>query len=120
MTLVLHCLINHREKHTSDSHPVVDDHASTDDCASAVHTTRHQRHLQQTRQLVLILNARLGMHNTALIAQRHITTREHIIRNCLPEHLDAQRICYYLLRLALDIRVYKGDMVVATYYVAER
>jgi hypothetical protein len=37
----------------------------------------------------------------------------------LPEHLHAQRICYYLLCLALNVGVYEGDVVVATYYIAE-
>jgi len=59
------------------------------------------------------------MHNTALIAQRHIAARKHIIRDRLPEHLNAQRVCYYLFCLALNVRVYECDVVVATYYVAE-
>jgi len=108
-----------RPKHTSNSHPVVDDHSRANDRAPTIHTARNKRNLQQTRQLVLVLNARLRMHNTALIAQRHITAREHIICDRLPEDLDAQRVCYYLFRFALNVRVYECDVVVATYYVAE-
>jgi hypothetical protein len=37
----------------------------------------------------------------------------------LPEDLHAQRICYYLLCLAFNVWMYEGDVVVATYYVAE-
>jgi hypothetical protein len=37
----------------------------------------------------------------------------------LPKHLDAQYVRYYLFRLSLDIWVYEGDVVVATYYVSE-
>ena len=54
------------------------------------------------------------MHDTALIAKRHIRARENVIRNRLPENLNAQHICYYLLRLTLDIRMYESYMVVAT------
>jgi hypothetical protein len=113
-------IIRTASQHTCHSHPVVDHHARTHDRTTAIHTARHKRHLQQTRQLVLILNARLGMHNTTLITQRHVASRQHIIRNRLPEDLDAQRIRYYLLRLALDVRVYERDVVVAAYYVSER
>jgi hypothetical protein len=104
----------------SHRHPVIDYHARAYNRASTIHTTGHKRDLQQTRKLVLVLDARLGMHNAALVAQRHVAAREHIIRNRLPEDLDAQRVCYYLLRLALNVRVYEGHVVVATYHVAER
>ena len=74
--------------HTSDSHPVVDDHARTHDRATAVYTTSHKRHLEQTRQLVLILDACLWVHNTTLIAESHVATSEHVVRDSLPENLD--------------------------------
>ena len=57
------------------------------------------------------------MHNTALIAQRHIRARQHIIRDGLPKNFHTEHICYYLLGLALDIGVYEGDMVVTAYHV---
>jgi len=60
------------------------------------------------------------MHYAPLITQRHIATRQHIIRNRLPEHLDAQRVRYYLLRLALNVGVHERHVVVAAYDVAER
>jgi hypothetical protein len=59
------------------------------------------------------------MHNTALVAQSHVAPREHIVGDGLPEYLDTQHISYYLLRLSLDVGVYKGDVVVATYYIAK-
>jgi hypothetical protein len=119
VSLLPYCVLA-TSQHTCDGHPVIDHHARADNCTTAIHTARHKWHLQQTRQLVLILNACLGMHNAALIAQRHIAAREHIIRNRLPEDLDAQRVRYYLLRLALNVWVYKRDVVVAAYYVPER
>ena len=104
----------------SDSHPVVDNHTGTDDRATSVHTTCNKRDLEQTRQFVLVLNRCLGVHDTALIAQRHVRACENVIRDCLPEDLHAKHICYYLLCLALDVRVYEGDVVVAANDVAER
>jgi hypothetical protein len=59
------------------------------------------------------------MHDTALIAQCHVAPRQHIIRNRLPEDLNAQHISYYLLRLALDIGMHKGNVVITAYDVAE-
>jgi hypothetical protein len=38
----------------------------------------------------------------------------------LPKHFHAQRISYYLFRLALNVWVYEGDVVVAAYDIAER
>jgi len=105
---------------TSDSHPVIDNHTRTNDSATAVHTTSYKRHLEQTRQLVLILNACLWVHDTTLIAQSHVASCEHIVRDGLPEHLHAQHIGYDLLCFAFYIRVYESDVIVATYYVAER
>jgi hypothetical protein len=59
------------------------------------------------------------MHNAALIAQRHVASRQHVVGDRLPEHLDAQYICYDFLSFALNVRVHEGNVVVATYYVAE-
>lgn len=59
------------------------------------------------------------MYDAALVAQRHVGAREDIVRDGLPEHLDAQYVCYDLFRLAFDVRVDEGDVIVATYDVAE-
>jgi hypothetical protein len=76
-------------RHTSNGHPVVDNHSRAYNGTSSVDATSDKRDLQQTRQLVLILDARLGMHNATLIAQRHVATRQDVVRDCLPENLDA-------------------------------
>jgi hypothetical protein len=59
------------------------------------------------------------VHNTTLIAEGHIATSEYVVRDGLPENFDTQHISYYLLCFAFDIRVYKSDVIVTTYYVAE-
>lgn len=60
------------------------------------------------------------MHNAALVAQRHVAAHQHVIRDRLSKNLYAQHIGYYLLRLALNIRVHERHVVVGAYYVAER
>jgi hypothetical protein len=60
------------------------------------------------------------MHDPSGITQRHIRSRKHIIRDRLPEHLDAEDVGDYFLGLALDVWVHEGDVVVAADYVAER
>ena len=59
------------------------------------------------------------MHNATLVAECHVGARENVVRNRLPEHLDSQNVRYYLLRLSLDVWMYEGDMVIATYYISE-
>lgn len=95
-----------------DGHPVVDDHAGADDGAAAVHAASHQGHLQQRAQLVLVLNAGLGVHNAALVAEGHVAARQNVVGDCLTEDLDAQHVGNDFFRLALQVRVHEGDVVV--------
>jgi hypothetical protein len=104
---------------TSDSHPVVDDHTRTNNRTTSVHTTGDERDLEQTGKLVLVLDRCFGVHNTTLIAQSHVRACEDVVRDCLPEHLHAENICYYFLGLALNVGVNKCDVVVAADDVAE-
>lgn len=67
-----HAQLRRSRVQTGHGHPVIDHHASAHDGTAAIDTARYQRHLQQTRQLILILNRRLGMHDPALIRQRHV------------------------------------------------
>lgn len=61
-----------RRIEASDRHPIIDDHSSTHHRATSIDTARHKRHLQQTRQLILILNRCLWVNYPALIRQREI------------------------------------------------
>lgn len=104
---------------TSDGHPVVDYHAGANNRATTVHTAGDERHLEQRAQLVLVLNAGLGMHDSALVAQAHIAAGQDIVRDCLPEDFHAQHVGDDFFRLALEIRVHKGDVVVGANDVSE-
>lgn len=102
-----------------DGHPVVDDHTSTDDGRTSVDGTGDKRDLQQRTQLVLILDAGLGVDNTTSIAQAHVRANKHVVSNCLSENLDTQNVGNDLLGLTLQIRVNEGDVVVAANDIAE-
>jgi hypothetical protein len=104
---------------TSDGHPVVDNHTSTDNGRTSVDGTGNERNLQQRAQLVLVLDAGLGVDNTTGVAQAHVRANKDVVGDCLSENLDTQNIGNDLLGLALQIRVDKGDVVVAANDVAE-
>lgn len=103
----------------SYGHPVVDDHAGANNGATTVHTAGHERHLQQRAQLVLVLDAGLGVHDAALVAEAHVAAGQDVVRDGLAEDLDAEDVGDDLLRLALEIRVHEGDVVVGADDVAE-
>ena len=105
---------------TGDGHPVVDDHSGADNGATAVHTAGDQRHLQQRAQLVLVLDAGLGVHDSALVAEAHVAAGQDVVGDCLAEDLDTQHIGDDLLRLALQVRVHERDVVVGADDVSER
>ena len=104
---------------TRHRQPVIDNHAGANNLAAAVYRARDQRHLQQRRQLVLVLDTRLGMHQTALVAQAHVRAHKHIVRDRLAEHLHPQDVGNDFLRLALEVRVDEGNVVVGGNDVAE-
>ena len=104
---------------TGDGHPVVDDHTGTDDGRTSVDGTGNERNLQQRAQLVLVLDAGLGVDDTTGVAQAHVRANKDVVGNCLSEDLDTQNIGDDLLGLALQIRVDKGDVVVAANDVTE-
>jgi hypothetical protein len=105
---------------TSDGHPVVDDHSGADDGATAVHTAGDERHLQQRAELVLVLDAGLGVHDAALVAETHVAAGQDIVGDGLAEDLDAEHVGDDLFRLALQVRVHERDVVVGADDVAER
>jgi len=104
---------------TSDGHPVVDNHTGTDNGRTSVDGTSNKRNLQQRTQLILVLNAGLGVDDTTGVAQAHVRANKDIVGNRLSEYLDTQNIGNNLLGLALQIGVDEGDVVVAANDVAE-
>lgn len=99
--------------------PVIHHHARADDVAPPVDGPGDEGHLQQARQLVLVLYARLGVHQPALVAEAHVAADEDVVRHRLPEHLDAQHVSHNLLGLALKVRVDESDVVVCDDDVAQ-
>lgn len=83
------------------------------------HTTYHQRYLQQTAQLILVLYTRLGVYKPTLIRNGAIGADKNVIRDSLAKNLDLQDVGDNLLRLAVDIRVDERNIVIACDHVAE-
>lgn len=102
-----------------DGHPVVDDHAGADDVAASVDGAGHEGYLQQAGQLILVLDAGLGVHEAALVGQAHVAADQHVVGNGLAEDLNAQHVGDDLLRLALEIWVHQGDVVIGRNDVSE-
>ena len=102
-----------------DGQPVVDDHAGADDVASTVDAAGNQRHLQQARELILVLDARLGVDEATLVGEAHVASHEHVVGNRLAEHLDAEDIGDDLFRLALEVGVDEGNVIVCGNDIAE-
>lgn len=100
--------------------PVVDHHARAQHVAAAVYSAGHERHLEQRRQLLQILNGCPGMHHAALIREFTIASYQGVPCNCLLEHLHAEDIRYNILCLSVDVGMDEGDMVIADDAVAER
>ena len=121
----------------------VDDEACADDVASAVHgsclpreegsqpvcvraqkkrereRTDDEGDLEQTRELVLVLDARLGVDEGALVAYPAVTPDEDVVGNGLPEDFDLEDVGDDLFGLAVNVGVDEGDIVVAGDDVAE-
>ena len=115
-----HTQLRRRGIQPGNRHPIIHDHARAHNRTTPIHAPRDQRHLQQTRQLILILNRGLGVHDPALVAQRHVAPRQHVIRNRLPEDFDAEDVGDYFFGFAFQVWVDEGYVVVCADYVSER
>lgn len=82
--------------------------------------TYHQWNLEQATQLILVLYARLGVYKPALVRDRAVAADQNVVRNGLAEDLDLEHIGDNLLCLAVDVGMYKRNVVVACNHVAER
>jgi len=59
------------------------------------------------------------MYDTALVRNCTVTSNEDVIGNCLTEDFDFEDVSDDFFCLAVDVRVNKGDVVVAGDYVPE-
>lgn len=60
--------------------------------------THHQGDLQQGRQLILVLDGRLGVDQAALVAEGTVGPDQNLLGHRLTEHLHLQRVGQDLLR----------------------
>lgn len=82
--------------------------------------TDDERDLEQTRELVLVLDARLWVHERALVAYPAVTSDEDVVGDGLPEDFDLEYVGNDLFSLAVNVGVDEGDIVVAGDDVAQR
>ena len=87
--------------HAAERGPVVRHHTSADHVRTTVHRARHERDLQQRRQLLLLLHRRVWMHQASLVREHAVASHQRISGDRLPEHFHAQHVRYDLLRLLL-------------------
>ena len=128
--LLHHRDLRGRRVHAAERRPVVRHHAGADHVRAAVHRARHQRHLQQRGQLLLLLHRRVRVHQTALVREHAVASHQRVAGDRLPEHLHAQHVRHDLLRLltltplatthAVQIGVQQSHVVVAGNQVSQR
>jgi len=68
-----------RRVDASERRPIVDEQAGADQFRAAVDRAGEQRHLQQTAQLVLVLQRSLGVHEAALVREGCVRADEHVV-----------------------------------------
>jgi hypothetical protein len=87
--------------------------SSTNDLGTSVDRPGDERYLEERTELILVLNGRLGVHESTLVAESAVTPNEDVVRDRLPEDLDLEDVGDDLLRLAIDVGVHECDVVVA-------
>ena len=108
-----------RRIHARNSHPVIDDHTCADDGAAAIDAPGDEGHLQQTAQLVLVLDRGLWVDEPPGAGEGHVGAREDVGGDGLAEDFDAEGVGDDFFCFALQVRVDEGDVVVAADDVAE-
>lgn len=114
-----HANLRRRGVHPRNRHPIVDYHPRADEVTPPVHGAGDERHAHEARELVLVARRRLGVHEAALVREGHVGADEDVVGDGLPEDLDAEDVGDDLLRLALEVGVDEGDVVVCGDDVAE-
>lgn len=114
-----HTQLRRRRIQPRHSKPIINHHARPHNRRPPIHTPRHKRNLQKTRELILIPDRRLGMNDPALVRERHVRAGQDVVGDGLPEHLDAERVGDYFFGFSLQVGVDQGHVVVAADYVAE-
>ena len=77
---------------TRNSQPVIHDHTSADDGATAVHTTGDEWHLEQGGEFVLVTDGGLGVNDTTLVGEGHVGACKDVVGDGLAEDFDAEDV----------------------------
>mmetsp|Transcript_9594 Transcript_9594/g.40198 ORF Transcript_9594/g.40198 Transcript_9594/m.40198 type:complete len:314 (+) Transcript_9594:222-1163(+) len=104
----------------AERRPVVDDEPRADHVAAAVHRAGDERHLEQRRELVQVLDRGLRVHDASLVRELAVRPDENLPRHGLAENLYAQHVGDNLLRLLVDVGMDERDVVVARDAVSQR
>lgn len=88
-----------RRVQTAESGPVVRHQTRTNHVRTAVDRSRHERHLQQRRQLLLLRHCGARMYQSSLIREDAVASDESVSGDRLAEDLHSQNIRHDLLRL---------------------
>ena len=104
---------------TAKGRPIVDDQTSAEDVGASIHGSRDDGHLQQRGQLVLLRRSRFRVHEAALIREGTVRSDEDVSGDRLSEYFDLEDVGEDLLGLSVEVGVYEGDVVVASYHVAQ-
>jgi hypothetical protein len=83
-------------------------------------STHDKGNLQKTAKLVLVLDGSFWVHKSTLVGNSAIAPDEDVVCDSLPKDLDLEDVCDDLLRLAVEIWMYEGDVVVACDDISER
>ena len=97
----------------------VHDETCADDVGPSVDGPGDEGDLEQRGQFVLVLDARLGVHERALVREAAVRADEHVVGDRLSEDLDLEHVCDDLLGLAVNVGVDERDIVVARDDVAQ-
>jgi hypothetical protein len=81
--------------------------------------THHERNLEQTAELILILDARLRVYEATLVGNRTVGANKDVIGDGLAEYLHFEHISNDFFSLTIDVRMDECDIVIACDHVSE-
>ena len=109
-----------RRVESHEGGPVVHDETPPQHVRSAIDGPGHEGHLQQRRQLLDVLHGRAGMDHATVVAELAVTPHEGLAAHDLTEDLHPEDVAYYVLGLAIDVRMYERNVIIASDDVPER
>lgn len=99
--------------------PVVDNHTGTNNVGTSVDGSRGQWDLEKLRQLIHLRDGSARMDQATLVGQGAERSHQEVTRNRGSEHLCLEGIYDDLLRLAVNVGVGQGNIVVSSANVTQ-